>query len=265
MRSIRNRALAVLTLVATTAATLLAAAPANAELAGWDSFTFGNAGDVPLVAPWLGGGIDQIGVYRPSTQTFYKRECSNGVCYTSAQVFGNKGDIPIAGSWDGDYAGIGVFRPSTATFYLLNPGAQSPTVIHYGNPGDVPIVGDWNGDGITDVGVYRPSNQTFYQDVPAQYHYFYGNSGDKPFIGDWTGSLVDDIGVYRPSAAGDMYMRVNAQSTVQCLSAGHTIPLAGRWRGTSPGVLDGIGYFDPDSAHWQLYNAYHGPSGTTLC
>jgi hypothetical protein len=265
MRSVRTQALAVLTLVATVAATLLAAVPASAELSGWDSFTFGNPGDVPLVAPWLGGGVDQIGVYRPSTQTFYKRECSGGTCSTVAQVVGNPGDIPIAGSWDGGYAGIGVFRPSTATFYLFSPGVASPTVVRYGNPGDVPIVGDWNGDGITDVGVYRPGNQTFYQDVPAQYHYLFGNPGDKPFIGDWTGSLVDDIGVDRPSSGGALYMRVNAQSTVQCISAGGSVVLAGRWLGGGRGVLDGIGYFNPQTAQWDLYNSYLGPSGKTLC
>jgi hypothetical protein len=173
--------LAVLTLCVTVTATFLAAAPANAELSPQDSFTYGNAGDIPLVAPWL-GGEDQIGVYRPSTQTFYERQCEQGVCTTYAQVFGNRGDVPLAGAWDGDYAGIGVYRPSTATFYLLIPGAQGPEVIHFGKVGDVPIVGDWYGDGVTRVGVYRPSTQTFYQ--AGGYQYFYGNNGDKPLIGD---------------------------------------------------------------------------------
>jgi hypothetical protein len=110
---------------------------------------YGDAGDVPLVGDWTGNGFDSIGVYRPSTRTFYLR-LSNGYRVPLSKgtviTYGNPGDVPLTGDWAGKgFTSIGVYRPGESKFYLRNsntPG-NADTVIHYGNPGDIPLVGNW--------------------------------------------------------------------------------------------------------------------------
>lgn len=50
------------------------AAPAGADTVTIVPLTFGNPNDVPITGDWDGSGKTQIGVYRPSTRTFYLRE-----------------------------------------------------------------------------------------------------------------------------------------------------------------------------------------------
>src|SRR5579859_6646248 len=131
------------------------------------ALTYGNPNDVPITGDWDGSGHTQIGVYRPSSQTFYLGD-QNGVSVQAFQ-YGNPNDIPITGDWDGSgHTQIGVYRPSNQTFYLGDRGGYSIQAIQFGNPGDVPITGDWNGSGLTQIGVYRPSDRTFYLRVVSE-------------------------------------------------------------------------------------------------
>jgi len=169
-------------------------------------YTFGVAGDSPITGDWNGDGTTGIGVYRPSTRTFYLDYNGNGV-WNGASVdrqytFGVAGDSPITGDWNGDgMTGIGVYHPSTRTFYLdyngngVWNGASVDRQYTFGVAGDSPITGDWNGDGTTGIGVYRPSTRVFYLDYTGNgvwngpsvdRQYTFGGTGDIPITGLWS-------------------------------------------------------------------------------
>ena len=95
-------------------------------------------------------GIDAIGVYRPSTNTFYLRNSSTyGPPDLIVSGWGAPGDIPVVGDWDGNgTTTIGLYRPSANTFYLRNSNTYGPPdliIAGWGAAGDIPVVGDWDG------------------------------------------------------------------------------------------------------------------------
>ena len=96
-----------------------------------------------------------IGVFRPSTRTFYLdyngNGAWNGALVDRAHIFGLTGDLPVSGDWNLDgKTEIGVFRPSTRTFYLdyNGNGAWDGALVDrahiFGLTGDLPVSGDWN-------------------------------------------------------------------------------------------------------------------------
>jgi len=119
------------------------------------SYNFGITGDMPITGDWNNDGISEIGVFRPSTHTFYL-----------------------------DYNGNGVWN-----------GASIDKQYNFGITGDMPITGDWNNNGISEIGVFRPSTHLFYLDyngngvwngasIDRQYNF--GITGDKPVTGKWS-------------------------------------------------------------------------------
>jgi C1A family cysteine protease len=133
-------------------------------------------------------GSDKIGVFRPSTHTFY-------LDYSG---FGSTGDLPVAGDWNGDgIAEIGVFRPSTHIFYLDYSGNRAwgagDVSGTFGLTGDLPVAGDWNGDGKAEIGVFRPSTHIFYLDYSGNRAWGTGDvsanlglTGDLPVAVFWS-------------------------------------------------------------------------------
>jgi hypothetical protein len=91
-------------------ATAMSASAAQADLAG--PVTYGDPDDLPIIGDWDGNGNDEIGVYRPSSRTFYHYGTDTGITY------GDPGDKPIVGDWNSSGGDdIGVYRPSNRTFY----------------------------------------------------------------------------------------------------------------------------------------------------
>jgi hypothetical protein len=70
------------------------------------SRTFGAAGDTPIVGDWNGDGIDDIGVFRSSTNTFFfDRQPTTSVTYPPYR------QLPVVGDWNGDGVdSVGVVR-----------------------------------------------------------------------------------------------------------------------------------------------------------
>jgi len=191
-----------------------------------EKFNFGLTGDIPVSGNWDGRfssepGLrtTEIGVFRPSTHTFYLDWNGNGkwdgAVTDRAFNFGLSGDIPLSGDWRGfGTTEIGVFRPSTHMFYLdwngngRWDGPVTDRAFNFGLSGDVPVSGEWSGSGRTCIGVYRPLTHTFYLDYNGNGKWDgafsdrsnnFGLNGDFPISGDWDKSGKTRIGVFRPS------------------------------------------------------------------
>jgi hypothetical protein len=145
--------------------------------------------DIAVAGDWNGSGTTKIGLYRPSTGTWYLDYNGNGVfdgpvVDRQYQYGGIKGDIPVVGDWAGaGFAQIGLFRQGFE--WLLNVGGNgaflggtNDVVFAFGGlkgcigslPGvystepagscDIPVVGDWNQSGYAKVGVVRAAPGT---------------------------------------------------------------------------------------------------------
>lgn len=142
----------------------------------WGPFSFGIAGDVPLVSkmtnPWTGDAPGFPIVFRPSSGMWYV-DTAGFTAATEATTasfqFGLPGDIPFVSKlynvgWCASVECPIIYRPSTATWYVNGLGVNGlfgsytgdTAPIQFGLGGDMPvIVPTANGNCI---GVYRPSD-----------------------------------------------------------------------------------------------------------
>ena len=91
-------------------------------------------------------GSSKIGVFRPSTHTFYLKNGTALSWTTTAINWGTNTDLPVTGDWNGDgRTDVGVYRPSAHMFYLKNGTALSwtTTAINWGVSSDLPVTGKW--------------------------------------------------------------------------------------------------------------------------
>ncbi len=167
--------------------------------------SFGVPTDRPVAGDWNGDGIDEIGVWRPSTGKFYldvdgSLTWTVGVDVITAS-FGIPTDRPVAGDWNGDGVDeIGTWRPSTGRFYLDMDGSRTWTVgvdvitASFGVSTDHPVAGDWNSDDFDEIGVWRPSTGRFYLDMDGSMTWTvgvdaitasFGVATDLPVAGHW--------------------------------------------------------------------------------
>ncbi|MFE2728450.1 PKD domain-containing protein [Kitasatospora sp. NPDC059327] len=175
---------------------------ANVNDAPTTQVSFGQAGDLPIAGDWDGLGHDQLGIYRPSSNTFALRHGDGSV---TAVPVGEPGDIPVPGLWDGNgHAQLAIYRPSTSTFAVRHDDGSYTTAV-FGNRGDIPLVGDWDGVGHAQLGIYRPLRLAGRVGVFALRHddgsvstANYGITGDQPIVGDWLGVGRTTFGDYRP-------------------------------------------------------------------
>jgi len=199
---------------------------------------------------WDDDDADTIGLYSPTTGTFYLRNANSAGAADVSFRFGPTSStwLPIVGDWDGDGRGtIGLYSPSTGTFYLKNSNSAGAADVsfRFGPTSStwLPIVGDWEGDGKESVGLYNPAAGTFYlrsqnSAGAADFTFSFGPTSStwKPLAGDWDDNCVDTVGLYNPTT-GNYYLRNDnsagaADVTFRFGPAPSTwVPLAANWNG----------------------------------
>lgn len=203
-----------------------------------------------------------LGLYNPSSSTFYLRNSNTpgGADYTIN--YGNSNWIPLAGDWDANgTATPGVYDPSTGWFYLRNSLTSGPadTSFQYGNLGWIPIAGDWDGNGYWSIGLYNPATSTFYlrnmnSSGPADYTFQYGNTNWVPLAGDWDANGTTTIAVYDPATAVFHLNNGNdssaAEYSFQYANTGWT-PIVGDWDGNG---YWSVGSYNPVNSMFYLRN-----------
>jgi hypothetical protein len=212
-----------------------------------------------------------IGLYNPTSSTFYLRDSNSTGFATTAFSYGpaNSNLITLVGDWNGDGVDtIGLYNPTTGMFYLSNSNTSgfADMTFQFGpaNSGDTPLVGDWDGDGKDTIGLYNPttsmfflknSNSTGFADVA----FVYGpaNSGWTPLVGDWDGDGKDTVALYNPTTS--IFYERNSNTTGFANTAfvygpaksGWT-PLAGDWNDDGS---ESIGLYNPTASTFYLRNS----------
>jgi hypothetical protein len=187
-------------------------------------------GDIPVVGDWNGSGTTKIGIYRPSSGTWFLDYNGDGIFTAGVdktyQFGGIAGDTPVVGDWSGSgFAKIGLVRPFVAggqpALWILDYNGDGSIdtgdqVFGFGGvQGDIPVAGDWTGDGKAKVGVVRPftpGGQAALWILDANNDHtigagdlifaFGGITGDVPVVGDWSGTGTAKVGMVRPFTAG---------------------------------------------------------------
>ena len=163
------------------------------------SFTFGRAGDDPIVGDWNGDGRQTVGIRRQGR--VYLRDSLSGGPADRVFTYGRADDDVFAGDWNGSgVQTVGVRRGNR--FYLRNSNSGGPAdiVIAYGRPDDEVVVGDWNANGVDTIGVRRGARfllRNSNTGGPADVDFRYGREGDLPVAGDFNGDGSSTVGVVR--------------------------------------------------------------------
>jgi SpoIVB peptidase S55 len=118
------------------------------------TFTFGQAGDLPVAGDWDGDGRDTVGVFRAG-RWLLRNSLSSGPADLDF-TFGSATARPVSGDWNGDGVdSVGTF--SSGSWQLRNSNSAGPAsyAFTFGTTGDKPVAGEWDIDGRDEVGVYR--------------------------------------------------------------------------------------------------------------
>ena len=102
---------------------------------------WGIPGDIPVTGDYDGDGIIDIGVWRPSTGSWFIIPSSAPTTYFTQQ-FGLPGDIPQPGDYDADgITDFAVWRPAGVTWFV-NPSSAPTTfwATPWGISTDLPVV-----------------------------------------------------------------------------------------------------------------------------
>jgi hypothetical protein len=169
-------------------------------------FNLGVAGDVPLMADWLGSGVATAAVVRGvrhgtvgrSSLTWHLRQIEGAGQPDLVFDFGQPGDIPVAGDWVGNGVHtVGVVRGNLWQLRTRNAAGPADISFTFGQAGDIPVVGDWNGDGRDGIGVVRGTRWLLRNTAtpgPPDHEFDFGTATGRPVVGDWDGNGFDTPG-----------------------------------------------------------------------
>ena len=132
---------------------------------GWKfALEIGQKTDIPVIGNFDGNNITDIGVYRPSIQSFYYRILGKSapVNIQTVKLSEDAGlnGIPQISDYDGDgIDDFAVYNPQSNVFIIRksSSGEETKTVVSNKDEYDLspvtPVVGDFDGDGKSDPGV----------------------------------------------------------------------------------------------------------------
>lgn len=198
----------------------------NSSTNGFQAFSWGIAGDIPLVRTVNVGStrVQAATVFRPTTGTWYTYALG-----AQPVTFGQLGDVPFSEDFSGDGTDeFAVFRPSNGTCYILNTVANQFSAVQFGAANDKPVVADFDGDGRADIAVFRPGNGTWYL-INSHDNSFkavqWGQAGDRPQVPHLYNDARLQVGVYRN---GTWYFRHNIDGSLIVAAFGNStdIPLS---------------------------------------
>ena len=223
----------------------------------------------------------QIGVFHPSTGTWYLDRNANGKfddCNIDSCVntFGVAGDLPVVGDWLGSgKSRLGVFNPATQMWDLDKNGDSIWEACEVdlclgplGTVKDLPVSGHWRaGSKISTIGIYRPRTGRWILDVDGNGRLTrgsgdthlgpFGMPNDLPVAGDWVGIGKTHIGTFTPRI-GQWRFDLNGNGVFDNCTIDRCVgpfgketdyPIAADWTGDG---ITKIGTFDPSSGTWQL-------------
>jgi hypothetical protein len=185
------------------------------------TFTFGLAGDVPLVGDWKGSGFDSVGVVRATSAAglVWSLDSNRDNAFDSGDAvdtFGLIGDIAVLGDWNGSgTTKIGTVRalPDGAAQWSLDSNGDGAFdsgdgVATFGLATDRFGAGDWNGKGKDQLAVVRagPGGTAVWTLNTTGMGAFnmgdavdtFGLATDSLVVGDWNGDGRTKLGVFRP-------------------------------------------------------------------
>ena len=225
---------------------------------------WGQAGDVPLIGKFFTTDKEDIGVFRPSDNTFYLKKF--GTYEVHIRQFGMAGDVPMVGDFLGTgYSQVVQFRPSNGVWYFLDIATQRFEGHEFGRVGDVPVPGDYFGTGRQDLAVFRPSNGMVYikNIASGQTRVFgWGLPDDKPVVGKFLGNGRDQIAQYR-STNNVWYILDTADGSIHYRQWGTTgdVPLVGNITSTTS---EDMIMFRPASGIFYSMNVLAGTSAALV-
>ncbi len=178
------------------------------NLATGETFTWGQAGDLPVPGDYNGDGQSDYAVFRPGDSSWWVYYLSPYGSGSRQQYWGETGDVPVPADYDGNGStDIAIFRPSTGGWYAL---LDSTTVLTgaLGAKGDIPTPADFNGDGKAEFAVWRAATGEWYiKTATGAQSYQWGLATDNPVIADFNGDGRAELNVWRESD-GSWYSRV---------------------------------------------------------
>ena len=176
------------------------------------SFNFGPAGAgwMSLSGDWNGDGRTTVGLYNPTTSTFFLKNSNTPGPADIVYQFGPAGAgwQPVVGDWDGNGTQtVGLY--SGSAFFLQNnhQGGAAALVFSYGpaSAGWKPMAGDWNASGADSIGLYsggsfflKNSNAAGAADVV--FNFGPADANWTPMAGDWNNNGTSTVGLYSGSA-----------------------------------------------------------------
>jgi hypothetical protein len=229
----------------------------------------GSPGDLPVLGPpHLARGVAfdvdgdrraEIGVYRPSTLTWYMRLSRDGFSTAPAMnwTLALSADNQIApGDYDGDrLLDAGVCTPAVCRIQLSRSGE---TVDVPGLDGAIPVPADYDGDGRTDLALFRRGEglwRVFLSSTgfSASTERVWGRGTlDIPVPGDFNGDGRADYAVFRPTNGGWYISYSSGGSTSMVRGRNGDIPFAREFDGD--GLADLVVY-RPSTRQWFIWKS----------
>jgi hypothetical protein len=208
------------------------------------------------ISDFDGDGVDDLGVYRPSTGNWMLRSSTTNFASGPTMQFGLPTDKPVPGDYDGDgRLDVAVYRPSNGIWYVIFSSTGALAELQWGVSTDVPMPADFNGDGRTELAIWRPSTGVWFIFDLATGTYSsrqWGISTDIPLTGDYDRDGKADVAAYRRSN-GVWYVFFSSTQTWGAMQWGVSsdIPVPADY--TGDGRTD-LAIYRPASGFWYVYD-----------